>query len=213
MRIISGIYKGRKISIPKGIRPTRDNVKESVFNILSSRIKNARILDLFSGSGSLGIEALSRSAKEVVFVDNSKACTDIIGHNVLKLSHDSSLASVRIITKDSCAGIKILHNEGKQFDIIFIDPPYNKGSLRSGLDNGQFTEQNWQRQPQFYKNRIRKCLKYISVYDILCHSGLAVVEHFKKDIAPEQSEGMVLFRQIRYGDTLISIYQKKEKDD
>ena len=78
MRVIAGIYKGRQISMPKGIRPTRDNVKESLFNVLNTRINGSHALDLFAGSGALGIEALSRSAKEIVFVDNSKMCTDVI---------------------------------------------------------------------------------------------------------------------------------------
>ena len=120
MRIIAGIYKGRTISVPDGIRPTRDNVKESVFNILSARIDGARVLDLFSGSGALGLEALSRFAQEIVFVDNSSACTDVIESNISRLSPDSGSASVRIITKDAYASIRLLYNEGKKFDIIFV---------------------------------------------------------------------------------------------
>jgi 16S rRNA (guanine966-N2)-methyltransferase len=192
MRIIAGVYKGRKISMPKGIRPTRDNVKEALFSVLHSRINDARVLDLFAGSGALGIEALSRSAKEVVFVDNSKACTDVIYDNITKLSPENMPVSVRTITKDTCAGIRLLCAEGKKFDVIFLDPPYCK-------EKGHHSHT---------RNRIRKCLKYISVYDILCHSGLVFVEHFKKDIMPENIESLMLFRQLGYGDTVITIYKK-----
>jgi 16S rRNA (guanine966-N2)-methyltransferase len=206
MRIIAGTYKGRTISVPDGIRPTRDNVKESVFNILSARIDGAHVLDLFSGSGALGLEALSRFAQEVVFVDNSGACTDIIESNISRLSPDSGSVSVRVITKDAYASIRLLYSEGKKFDIIFIDPPYYKNTKYSLRSRDKTPD-------QFNKNRIRKCLKYINVYDILCHSGLAIVEHFKKDIVPAESESLVLSRQLNYGDTVISIYKHKEKHD
>ncbi len=197
MRVIAGIYKGRQISMPKGIRPTRDNVKESLFNVLNTRINGAHTLDLFAGSGALGIEALSRSAKEIVFVDNSKMCTDVIYDNITKLSPESLTVSIRIITKDAYASIRLLCQEGKKFDVIFIDPPYYKSREHES----------------YHRNRIRKCLKYISIYDILCHSGLVVVEHFKKDIVPEDTERLALSRQLNYGDTTISIYKGKEKYD
>lgn len=197
MRVIAGIYKGRKISMPKGIRPTKDNVKEALFNVLHSCINDARILDLFAGSGSLGIEALSRHAKEVVFVDNSKLCTDVIYDNITKLSPEDISVSIRTITKDAFAGIRLLHAEGRKFDVIFIDPPYYK-------DKAHQTH---------IRNRIRKCLKYISIYDILCHSGLVFVEHFKKDTVPENVECLALSRQLNYGDTTITIYKKREKND
>ena len=128
MRVIAGIYKGRQILMPKGIRPTKDKVREAVFNVLSERINNARVLDLFAGSGALGIESLSRSAKEAVFVDNSRHCTDTIYDNITKLSSQGQLGSVRILTKDAYVGIRLLFNEKKQFDILFIDPPYLKGT-------------------------------------------------------------------------------------
>jgi 16S rRNA (guanine966-N2)-methyltransferase len=197
MRVIAGIYKGRKISMPKGIRPTKDNVKEALFNVLHGCINGARVLDLFAGSGSLGIEALSRHAKEVVFVDNSKLCTDVIYDNITKLSPEYISVSIRMIIKDAFAAIRLLHAEGRKFDVIFIDPPYYKDKVH---------------QP-YIRNRVIKCLKYISIYDILCHSGLVFVEHFKKDIVPENVECLTLYRQLNYGDTIISIYKKREKND
>ena len=197
MRIIAGIYKGRRISMLKGIRPTKDNVKEALFNVLNTRISGAHVLDLFAGSGALGIEALSRSAKEIVFVDNSKMCTDVIYDNITKLSPEGLAVSIRIITKDAYASIRLLCEEGKKFDVIFIDPPYYKDREHNS----------------HCRNRIRKCLKYISIYDILCHSGLVVVEHFKKDIVPENTERLTLSRQLNYGDTTISIYKGNEKYD
>jgi 16S rRNA (guanine966-N2)-methyltransferase len=208
MRIIAGAYKGIRIAMPKGIRPTRDKVREAVFNVLGQRVNNARILDLFAGSGAMGIESLSRSAEEAVFVDNSRYCTDIIYDNITRLSSHRRLGSVRVLTKDAYAAIRLLSKEKKQFDILFIDPPYLKGA-----GTGRMVI-NDAREPVFRnKNIIRKCLMYISIYDILCHLGLVVIEHFKKDIVPEGTEKLLLSRQLKYGDTVISIYKKKQIDN
>lgn len=199
MRVIAGRYKGRKLFIPKSIRPTKDNVKESLFNVLSASITGARVLELFSGSGSLGIEALSRGAKEAVFVDNNRICTDIINRNLLKIVADDNPASIRVLAKDACAAVKFLRKEKKSFDIVILDPPYNKaGNLRNNRSSAA----------QYNRNRIRKCLKYISVYDILPHSGIVVVEHFKKDNLPVKTEALILSRQLKYSDTILSIYKK-----
>jgi len=204
MRVIAGICKGKKLAMPKGIRPTKDKVREAVFNMLSKRVDSASVLDLFAGSGALGIEALSRHAKEVVFVDNSNFCKDVIYDNITNVSGCGQLGSVRIIAKDAYAGIRFLFNEKKQFDIIFADPPYSKG-FRQYADMAEGSKK-----PVFVnKNMIRKCLKYLSIYDILCHSGLVVIEHFKKDIVPKDTEHLVLARQLAYGDTVISVYNKK----
>ncbi len=204
MRVIAGKYKGRRLFIPKGIRPTKDNVKESLFNILSSDIQGASVLDLFAGSGALGIEALSRGAKEVVFVDNSKASADTIERNIAKIAPDNEKTSIRVIIKDAFAGIRLLRAENKKFDIIILDPPYNKLTYKNAGNKSP---------AGFGKARIRKCLKYINVYDILPHSGLVIVEHFKKDILPAEAESLALYRELKYSDTILSIYRKQTKDD
>ena len=203
MRVISGIYRGRRLFMPKGIRPTKDNVKESLFNVLRPDIKGARVLDLFSGSGALGIEALSRGAQETVFVDNSKVCTDIIDRSITKIVSCDEDASIRIINMDVCAAIKLMYKEDKKFDIVILDPPYNKLS-RSPDRDAIYGPYN--------RNRIRKCLMYITVYDILPHSGLVVVEHFKKESLPVETEHLRLLRQLKYGDTIISIYNRSKND-
>ncbi len=203
MRVVAGIYRGRRLFMPKGIRPTKDNVKESLFNVLTVDVEGARVLDLFSGSGALGIEALSRGAQEAVFVDSNKACTDVIDRSITKIVSCDEEASIRIINMDACAAIKLMHKEEKKFDIVILDPPYNKfsRSLDSGVIYGPYN-----------RNRIRKCLKYITVYDILPHSGLVVVEHFKKENLPVKAGSLQLSRQLKYGDTIISIY-RRGKDD
>lgn len=122
MRIISGKYKGNLVSFQAShIRPTTDRVKESQFNILQAYIPEARVLDLFAGTGSLGIEALSREAKEVVFVEQNRKSIDIIKKNLLKLNVTDPY---EIVTKDVIAYLN--KYSGEPFDVIFADPPFTE---------------------------------------------------------------------------------------
>lgn len=123
MRIISGEFKGRKLKTLDGMntRPTADRVKESLFNILGNRIYDAKVLDLFAGSGSLGLEALSRGAISCVFVDSFKDAINIVKENVKLCKKDNCS---KFINKDYMEVLKLIDDK---FDIIFVDPPYSKG--------------------------------------------------------------------------------------
>ena len=125
MRIIAGDYKGRKLETPRdySIRPTTDKVKEALFSILSFRISDTRVLDLFSGTGNLGIEALSRGAKECVFVDNARDSINLIKYNV---EHCKAQDYSQVIYGDFR---RVLSTQTEGFDIILLDPPYYKGVL------------------------------------------------------------------------------------
>ena len=120
MRVISGLARGRKLKEPvgNGIRQTSDLVKEAIFNIVQFDIEGRRVLDLFAGTGQLGVEALSRGANNVVFVDSSPGAVKLIWEN-LKICGFSDRASV--YTRD---GLKHLERDGS-YDLIFIDPPYD----------------------------------------------------------------------------------------
>jgi len=120
LRIISGVARGRKLKEPLGdkIRPTSDKVKESIFNIIQFDIEGRRALDLFAGSGQFGIEALSRGAKNVDFVDSSSDSVKLIREN-LKICNLSDRAS--IYARDA---LRFIESEEK-YDLIFIDPPYD----------------------------------------------------------------------------------------
>ena len=128
MRVITGTARGRRLKEPQGmdIRPTTDKVKESMFSILQFDIEGRRVLDLFGGTGQLGIEALSRGASEVVFVDKSAAALKLIREN-LELCGLSDRARVR--NGDSLAYLR----SGEKFDLIFLDPPYASGLLEQAL--------------------------------------------------------------------------------
>ncbi len=130
MRVITGKYKGHKLFVPEGlkIRPTSDLVKEAIFDILNLDWYKKCVLDLFAGTGSLGIEALSRGADKVVFVDSSIKSIKGIEKNVVSLFISQALIIKRDITK----GLNFLKKWGP-FDVIFIDPPYKKGLVEKVL--------------------------------------------------------------------------------
>ncbi len=120
MRIIGGIYKGYEIKMPKGIRPTSGLVKESIFNIIGNRILGAKVLDLFCGSGAIGLEALSRGAQSATFVEKNKRVVRVLMKNIKKLD----CSDVDVISMDA---MKL--SLDSTYDIIFADPPYDMGYL------------------------------------------------------------------------------------
>jgi len=126
MRIIGGSARGRKIEAPEGLntRPTLDRVRESVFGSLQFDIIEAEVLDLFSGSGAMGLEALSRGARRAVLNDADPQCVRLMTANAGKLGF---LDRCRLLQKDYTACLKFCADRGEQFDFIFLDPPYGKG--------------------------------------------------------------------------------------
>lgn len=122
MRVITGTARGRRLLEPKGmdIRPTTDMVKEAVFNILQNDIEGRRVLDLFAGTGQLGIEALSRGAREVVFADTSDAAVKLVRENLARCG-----LAARVERADARA---FIGPEGK-FDLVFLDPPYDSALI------------------------------------------------------------------------------------
>ena len=130
MRIISGSARGRRLKEPVGleIRPTSDMVKESIFNIIQFDIEGRRVLDLFAGTGQMGIEALSRGAKSAAFVDSGSDAIKLI-HNNLKLCAFSESAAV--YRRDA---MKFLESRDEAYDLIFIDPPYDTGLVSAAIE-------------------------------------------------------------------------------
>lgn len=132
MKILSGIYKNRQLKTPKGdrTRPTSSKIRGSVFDILQGEIEGARFLDLFAGSGGMGIEALSRGAKSAVFVEKDRNATSCIRENLSALGAEAKLYPI-----DALAAVKKLQKLGEVFDLIYVDPPYalNVSSLMQQL--------------------------------------------------------------------------------
>ncbi len=182
MRIIGGKYRSRLISMPKGvgIRPTQDKVRQAIFNLLGD-INGKKALELFAGSGAFGIESLSRGARHVTFVDNNFKCTQAIKANLDSLDINESFYD--IIRTNGLSVMAKLSKEEEKFDLIFLDPPYHKGMAR-------------------------KCLINIDSYDILSQNALAVIEHFKKDSLETGLKTLIMEKERRYGDTVITILRK-----
>ena len=193
MRIITGKVKGLILKTPKGLstRPTSDRIKESVFSILNGMVdfEDKAILDLFAGTGALGLEAMSRGATQAVFVDFETV--NIIKDNVNRAHFDDKS---EIIRGDVFKVMKKLSNNQRQFDLIFCDPPYNKGL--------------WQR-----------ALIGIDNLNLLNSEGLLIIEHGADESLEEVKKSsnlqiiltnIELIRQIKYGHTTaIDIFKRK----
>lgn len=180
MRVISGEFRGRNLEQLEGmeIRPTSDRVKESLFNILGTRLMNCTFLDLFAGTGGIGIEAYSRGAAKVVFIDESAKSIKILKSNLDKLRISDN---IEVYNTDYLNAINKLAYDNKKFDIIFIDPPYLKGYERNALA------------------QIAEC-------KMLTDEGIIIVEHDLKDKMPENIGDLKLARQKKYGNTMLSFY-------
>ena len=173
--------------MPKGleIRPTQDKVRGAIFNILGD-IGGKSVLELFAGSGAFGIEAISRGAKSAVFVDNNFRCVQTIRSNLESLGVNESMYN--IIKSDARGILPRLAGNGDKFDIIFLDPPYHKGMAKN-------------------------CLISIDAYGIVSPIGMVIIEHFRKDALDAELERLLFLDERRYGDTLITIYERRKTND
>jgi 16S rRNA (guanine966-N2)-methyltransferase len=128
VRIIGGGWRGRRVSFPDlpGLRPTPDRVRETLFNWLQQRIAGARCLDLFAGSGALGLEALSRGAGHVVFVEQAVAAARSLKEQLIRLGGESRAG---VIEMGATRYLRACSNHGKPFDIVFMDPPFGRAAL------------------------------------------------------------------------------------
>ncbi len=186
MRVISGTLKGRKIEgyEIKTTRPTMDRVKESIFDSLQDNIISSTVLDLFCGTGSLGIEALSRGAKECYFVDNNKDILLYLNQNInnLKLKNKSI-----ILDKDYLEALKYLKNNNLKFNLILVDAPYKM-------------------------QVIEKIINLVLDYDLLANKGILVLE-YSFDKLKESYPQLNLYKYKKYGNKYVSIYRKEENNE
>jgi 16S rRNA (guanine966-N2)-methyltransferase len=186
MRIISGTSRGRKLATPRSLslRPTSDRVKESIFNILQDKVDGRVVLDLFAGTGNLGIEALSRGAKRAVFVEKGRHAIQLIQRNLAQLGFGEKS---EILEKDVNRAIGILKQRGECFDLVFMDPPYQKG---------------W----------IENTLMKLGSHPIYGSGSILVVEHNRREPLPHRLVGWDLIRQRRIGDTVLSFLTRLGAD-
>ena len=183
MRVISGVARGTKLSSVRGMstRPTADRVKEALFNILGSDIAGSAFLELYAGSGAVGLEALSRGAESVVWVDSSRACTNQIQENLAK----TRLQGGVIYTNDVSRALVQLDKRQQQFDFIFLDPPYNQGLVKGTLTQ-------------------------LAGLTVLRKDGIIIAEASKKEEAPQAVSKLCLESVRNYGDATLLFYRWEE---
>lgn len=179
MHILAGQYKGRALKRPRGIRLTSEKVKGAIFNILADAITDARFLDICAGSGSVGLEALSRGASSVTWVERDPACCRVLKENVECVCGAS--AGANILRQDASAALRQLGSRGASFDLIFTDPPYDDIPL------------------------IKKTLQGVEAHAILRASGWLVVEHERRVDLSQLVDNIEIARQYHYGDTVLSV--------
>lgn len=178
VRVIGGERRGKKLLSVYGMatRPTADRVRESIFNIISSRVPEAVVLDLFAGTGILGIESLSRGARFALFIDNCRAPVETIRKNLIACRFE---ARAKVIQQDIHRGLGWLKKECPPFNLAFLDPPYQKGLIGSTL---------------------------VHLHDsgVLAPNALIVVEHSVAEPLPGMLPEFEQIDQRNYGKTLVS---------
>ncbi len=188
MRVIAGRFKGRRLRAPKGfdVRPTSDKVKGALFNIVGSRVEGARVMDLFAGTGSVGIEALSRGAAHVLFVEDDPAARKALEANLALCGVDSREATVW--GRHGVAGLirHLKSHADETADLIFADPPY--------------------RRPETF----RLLRPFVAGLGLAEH-GWLVVEHARTTQLPPPLPPVTLARSCAYGDTVLSIFARGEQ--
>lgn len=180
MRVIGGSLRGRKLASVHGmaIRPTADRVREALFNILGSLPQDARVLDLFAGTGALGIEALSRGARQAWFLDNAQTALQLLRKNVelCRLASQSHVMQWNIVKN-----LNVLHAGPPEFDLVFMDPPYDRAMVAPGLAN-------------LVDSRI------------LAPDCVIIVEHAPSEPIDPPPAPLVLTDHRRYGQTELSFF-------
>ena len=181
MRVIAGTLKGRRLAPVKGlIRPTGAKVREAIFDILGEAVNEARVLDLFAGTGALGIEALSRGAGEAVFVEDNPEALKVLRRNLADLD---LLDRTRVLPMTVRQALKKLAVQGADVHLAFMDPPYGGEKAAAALQE-------------------------LAAAEIMAPAAWVVAEHSRRDRLPEAAGGLTLRDLRRYGDTQVAFYQK-----
>ena len=187
MRVIAGTYRSRILKSLKGLalRPTSDRLRETLFNVLGPAVAESRVLDLFAGTGAVGIEALSRGANAVVFVENHGPAAALIRRNLEALGIRKSAT---VLVMDALSGVEKLASRQNQkagtvlFDFIFLDPPYSAAKDYS------------------------RVLEFLGSGDLLASAGIVIAEHRRSFELPEEVGTMRRYRVLKQGDAALSFY-------
>jgi 16S rRNA (guanine966-N2)-methyltransferase len=178
VRVIAGSLKGRRLDAPswEGLRPTSDKLRETLFNVLHTRIEGSAVLDAYAGTGAVGIEALSRGAASVTFVDEDSRAVRLIEANLKRCAVSDRYAIIRVRFADAAAELA-----GRQFDVIFLDPPYGEPAIATALRAGA---------------------------RLLAETGILILEHARRDPVPVVAGVLTRTRDLVSGDSALACYQR-----
>ncbi|MBS1812027.1 MAG: 16S rRNA (guanine(966)-N(2))-methyltransferase RsmD [Acidobacteria bacterium] len=180
MRVISGIYKGRRLKAVEGmqVRPTSDRLRETLFNVLSSSIQGSRFVDICAGTGAVGIEAMSRGAGHVTFIESNRKAAQVLAEN---LEHCGITENVKVINRDAVATLKYFAQHLLQFDYFYLDPPY---------DSEVYSQVMWT----------------LAKSKLIAEEGLVIVEHRKKIELLSSYDYLRPYRQIVQGESCLTFF-------
>ena len=182
MRIAAGQFKGRVLVVPRHIRATESKVRQALFNVLGDIIVGARVIDGFAGSGALGIEALSRGASFVAFIESNAEVVVSLQENLARLGSELERSAWRLVQLDVERALAVLAKVEASFDVVLLDPPYS-------TDEG------------------KKALISVVECAMLAPTGVVVVEHDQRTEVPSVVGLLREHKQHRYGDTVLSFYR------
>lgn len=181
MRIIAGQFGGRRLHGPGklALRPTSDQLRETLFNILGASVEGSLFIDAYAGTGAIGIEAISRGAKEVYFLEKNSLAIKLVQRNIKELG---ITGCGEIIGGDVQRGLERLASQHVLADFVFLDPPYSR--------NGEY----------------ERVLEFLDASHLIAPSGMVIVEHFKKLDLPDRFDRLELARVKEQGDAVLSFY-------
>lgn len=184
MRVIAGRYKSRQLKTLRGAhtRPTSDRLRETLFNVLGPGVAGALVADCYAGSGAVGLEALSRGAEWVYFLENHRPATKVIRDNLARLGIESG---TEVLPFDVLAGLRELERRGVRLDLVFLDPPYR-------------AEQEYQR-----------ALDWVGQATLLAPEAWVVAEHSRRQALSERYGALARIRTLRQGDAVLSFYRQR----
>lgn len=182
MRIIAGVYRGLRLRTLKGgnLRPTTDQMRETLFDVLGPRVVGATFLDAYAGTGAVGLEALSRGARDVVFIEHHRAASQLIRQNLAALDIHSGY---NLLTCAVLTGLERLERDNERFDVIFLDPPYHE--IRE------------------YHHTLRQLARG----PLVKPSSIVVAEHSKHIELEENYLSLHRTRLLRHGDAQLAFYR------
>ncbi|HOV21067.1 MAG TPA: 16S rRNA (guanine(966)-N(2))-methyltransferase RsmD [bacterium] len=186
MKVIGGIHKGKKLLFikEKDIRPTKDVVREAIFDVLRGWIVGKKIIDLFAGTGALGIEAISEGGEKVIFVESKGKIVDILKKNVINVGIEKQVSILKGGVEE-----KIKEMRNFKYDLVIADPPYD-----------------------FPVNKLKEILETIISSEVINENGIIIVEHRTKYSIPESAK-FIVYKNKKYGKTSVSYLKRKENEE